>query len=177
MLPNPLHPAVVHFPVVLVVLLPLFALAALWMIRRGTAPRLAWALPLTVAAALSASAWFAVETGEQQEDRVEAVVSESAMHTHEEAAERFLVLSGILLLVATAGMAAGNFGRAGRIVSTVGTFGLVAAGIQVGHSGGELVYKRGAASAYTQDGSGSTPSDRPQRQESEDEETAIRTAR
>ena len=99
------------------------------------------------------------------------------MHTHEEAAERFLVLSGILLLVAAAGMAAGNVGRAGRIVSTVGAFGLVAAGTQVGHSGGELVYKHGAASAYTQDGSGSTPSDRPQRQESEDEETAIRTAR
>jgi hypothetical protein len=37
MLPDPLHPIVVHFPVVLVVLLPVFALGALLVIRRGGA--------------------------------------------------------------------------------------------------------------------------------------------
>lgn len=39
MLPNPLHPSIVHFPVVLAFLLPLFAAGALWAIRLGaTAP-------------------------------------------------------------------------------------------------------------------------------------------
>ena len=59
MLPNPLHPAIVHFPVVLAFLLPIFALGALWAIRRGARPRRAWAIPLAASLALAASAWVA----------------------------------------------------------------------------------------------------------------------
>lgn len=149
MVPDPLHPAVVHFPIVLVVLLPIFALGSSWAIRRGASARRAWALPLALAAVLMASAWAAVRTGEAQEDRVEGVVSERALHEHEEAAERFLLLSGLLLAVAATGLAGGTVGRAGRLLSTAGSFGLVLAGVQVGASGGELVYRHGAASAYT----------------------------
>lgn len=148
MLPDPLHPIVVHFPIVLVVLLPLFAAGALVAIRRGAAPRRAWALPLTLAAALTLSAWIAIETGEAQEERVEEVVSEVALHTHEEAAERFLVLSGVLLLIAGAGLVTGLIGSSARLVATVGAVVLIGAGIQVGGSGGDLVYKHGAANAY-----------------------------
>ena len=43
-------------------------------------------------------------------------------------------------------------GEAARLLTTVGAFGLIAAGVQVGHSGGELVYRHGAASAYTNGG-------------------------
>ena len=150
MLPNPLHPAVVHFPIVLVVLLPLVAVGALWAIRRGASARWAWAVPLAVAAALTLSAWVAIETGEAEEERVEQVVSEQALHEHEEAAERFLVLSGVLLLMAATGLAGGTLGRAGRLLSTVGSVGLIAAGAQVGAAGGELVYRHGAASAYVE---------------------------
>ena len=39
MIPEPLHPAVVHFPIVLVVLLPLAAMTALLLIRRGEEAR------------------------------------------------------------------------------------------------------------------------------------------
>ena len=35
MIPEPLHPAVVHFPIVIAIFLPLVALAALAYIRRG----------------------------------------------------------------------------------------------------------------------------------------------
>src|SRR5512134_1820528 len=86
MLPSPLHPAVVHFPIVLVFLLPVAALAALWAIHRGSRPLRAWLVPTGVAAALALSSWVAVETGEQQEDKAEAAVSESLIHSHEEAA-------------------------------------------------------------------------------------------
>jgi hypothetical protein len=133
---------------VLVVLLPIAALVALWAIRRGGSARWSWAVPLGLSAALALSAWVALQTGESEEERVERVVSESALHEHEEAGERFLVLSGVLLLVAVAGMAGGPLGRAGRILSTVGSIGLVYAGVQVGAAGGELVYEHGAASAY-----------------------------
>ena len=152
----PLHPLVVHFPVVLSVLLPISALVARWVIRRGTTPRSAWALPVAVAAALTLSAYVAVETGEREEDRVERVVGGEVIHGHEEAAERFLVLSGVLLLVAGVGLVPRTVGEAARILTAVGAFGLLAAGVQVGHSGGELVYRHGAASAYTNDGGTAT---------------------
>lgn len=148
MLPNPLHPAIVHFPIVLVVLLPIFGIGALWMIRRGASARRAWALPLAIAAGLTLSAFVAVRTGEAQEERVEEVVTERVLHGHEEAAERFLVLSGVLLVIAAAGLASGNVGRSARLIATAGAVALIYAGIQVGRSGGELVYTHGAASAY-----------------------------
>lgn len=149
MLPDPLHPAVVHFPLVLVFLLPLFAAGAGWAIRRGAAPRRTWAIPLLIAAMLAGSAYVALQTGAAEEDRVAAVVSESVLHEHEEAAERFLVLSGVLLLMATAGLAPGNLGQAARLLTIAGSLGVVAAGVQVGAAGGDLVYRHNAASAYT----------------------------
>jgi uncharacterized membrane protein len=144
----PLHPLVVHFPIVLVVLLPISAAVAIWAVRKGATARRVWAVPLALAAALTLSAWVAVQTGESQEDRVEDIVGEPALHGHEEAAERFLVLSGVLCLIAAVGLARGTIGSAARLVTVVGAAGLVAAGVQVGHSGGTLVYRHGAASAY-----------------------------
>ena len=156
MLPNPLHPAVVHFPIVLAFLLPLFAVGALVAIRKGARPLRAWSLPLAVGAALTLSSWVAVETGEDQDERVERVVAEQPLETHEERAELFLTLSGAVLLVSTTGLAGGVVGRAGRITATAGAFALVVAGAMVGHSGGELVYKHGAASAYAPSAAGTT---------------------
>jgi uncharacterized membrane protein len=150
MLPNPIHPAVVHFPVVFVFLVPIFALAALWAIRRGARPLRAWALPLAMASALTLSAWVSVQTGEAQENRVENVVAKSAFETHEEAAKLFMVLSAVLLVVVAAGFLDGTPGRSARVVATLGALGLIVAGVRVGHSGGQLVYEHGAASAYSQ---------------------------
>jgi hypothetical protein len=148
MLPNPLHPAVVHFPMVFVVLLPIFAGAALWLIHRGRDARKIWAMPLLLSVALALSAYMALQTGEADEERVEAVVSEAALHEHEEAAERFLVLTGVLVLIAAAGLARGHLGRAARMVTVLGSLGVAAAGVQVGAAGGELVYRQNAASVY-----------------------------
>ncbi|HET7633082.1 MAG TPA: DUF2231 domain-containing protein [Gemmatimonadaceae bacterium] len=158
MLPDPLHPAIVHFPIVLAVLLPIFALGALWTIRKGARPRRAWAVPLALSAALALSAWVAVQTGEAQEERVEAVVPDQALDTHEDAAELFLTLSGVLVVVAAAGLAPGVAGRSARILATGGAIALVVAAVSVGHSGGELVYRHGAASAYANPGANSLTS-------------------
>lgn len=148
MLPDPLHPAVVHFPMALAALLPLFALVALWAIRRGGRALYVWAVPVAMAGLLTGTAWLALETGEQEEDRVEAVISEAAIHDHEEAAERFLLFAGVLTLVTGVGLAGGTLGSAARLLATVGTVGVLAAGIQVGSLGGELVYTHGAGAAY-----------------------------
>jgi uncharacterized membrane protein len=161
MLPNPLHPAVVHFPIALVVLLPFFALGALWAIRRGASARKAWLVPTAVAAALTVSAFAALKTGEQQGEKVERVVPENVVDGHEEAAERFLILSGVVLLVAAGGLVGGVVGKSARLVSTAGALGLVLAGVQVGRSGGELVYKHGAARVYTSAAAAGTPQEGP----------------
>lgn len=151
MLPNPLHPVVVHFPIVLMFLIPVFAVGSLWAIRRGADARRAWAIPFLLTGALAASAFVALRTGEADEDRVERVVSENVIHEHEEAAERFLVLSGVLLLIAAAGLVDGNAGRAARALTVAGSMVVIAAGVQVGAAGGDLVYRHNAASVYTDD--------------------------
>ena len=148
MFPSPLHPAVVHFPLVFAVLLPVVVLAALLAIRRGTRPLRAWAFPLAISVALTASGWVALETGEAEEDRVEAFVGEAPIHEHEEAAERFLLVAGVVTLIAGLGLASGTVGAAARIVASVGTLAVLVAGIQVGSAGGKLVYEHGAAQAY-----------------------------
>lgn len=148
LIPSPLHPAVVHLPIALAVLLPLFAIGALWAIRRGARPRMAWGVTVGMAAALLLSAWVSLQTGEQQEERVEDIVGDASLGRHEEAAELFMVMTGGVLVVAIAGLVGGRVGQAGRWLTLAGTAGVFAAGWNVGHSGGMLVYRDGAASAY-----------------------------
>jgi uncharacterized membrane protein len=140
MLPSPLHPALVHFPVVLMLFLPLVAIGALFAIRRGVAPLKAWAFPVGLAALLAVSAFVAVETGESEEHRVEDVVAKPAMETHEEAGKRFMLFSGIVFAIMSVGLIRGGAGRAARAAGLAGALALTVAGVQVGHSGGRLVY-------------------------------------
>ena len=163
MLPNPLHPAIVHFPVVLVFLLPISAAAAIWTIRKGSRATRAWLVPLAIAAALSLTSWLAVETGENQDERVEQVVQEQALDTHEEAAEAFLTGTLVVLLVTAAGFIRGPVGKISRVAAGVGALALVAGGAYVGHTGGQLVYKYGAASAYANPSGGQAPKVEPAR--------------
>lgn len=149
MIPDPIHPAVVHFPMALMVLLPLTAVAALVLIRRGWEPRTAWAPVVVMSLLLAGSAWVAVQTGEEEEEVVEEVVAESAIHEHEEAAELFLPLSFAMLLLTAGGLARGRPGGAARSIASVAAVFLLVAGFRVGHTGGELVYEHGAASAYS----------------------------
>jgi uncharacterized membrane protein len=149
-MPDPLHPAVVHLPVALAALIPLGALAALLAIWRGFLPTRAWWAVVLLQALLVGSAWLAVETGEREEERVEEVVAESRIEAHEEAAERFLALAGAGLLVIGAGLLPHRTGQVARAAGALAAVGVLAAGIQVGHSGGELVYRHGAARVYAE---------------------------
>lgn len=152
MLPDPLHPAVVHFPIVLALLLPIIAVWALVALRRSERSWALW-MPVVVAGALLfGSSLLAKETGEDQEERVEHVVAESVIHEHEEWAERMVVASGVVFVLLLAGLIPGKIGNVGRWVSLVAA--VVAMGVvtQVGGTGGELAYKHGAASAYVDGG-------------------------
>ena len=148
MIPNPLHPALVHFPIVLALLLPLVVAAAFVAVKRGVSPRMAWLAPIAFAFLLLASVWATVETGEKEEDVVEDVVAHETLETHEEAGKRFLLLSLVSLLVIAGGAAPGRTGQIGRASGAVMSIVLAVAVFGVGRSGGELVYTHGAAQAY-----------------------------
>ncbi len=145
MLPSPLHPALIHFPIVLMIFLPVVAVGALLAIRGGLRPSRAWAFPLGLAAVLAVSSFAAVRTGQAEEERVDEQVPTTMIETHEEAGERFLILSGILVVVMAAGLIRGGVGRAARVVGVAGALALTVAGYQVGHSGGQVVYGDGTA--------------------------------
>lgn len=161
MLPHPLHPAIVHFPIVLAVLAPVVAAAGVWAIHTGRIRTAAWVVVLVLQACVVGSGLLALETGQDEEETVERVVSERAIEEHEEAAERFLLLAGLTLPFAAAGLLRSPLGGVARALTVAGT---VAAAVAVGitgHHGGELVYTHGAASAYLDATPGSPPVGRP----------------
>jgi hypothetical protein len=135
--------------------MPLLALAGTLVARRPHATRGPWIAVVVFAVLLPFTSWAALATGQQQEDVVERVVSEGAIHGHEEAAEGFLAGAGVLAVVVLLGLAPGVVGRAARVGSVAVAVGVLALGYRVGASGGELVYTHGAASAYV--GSNGTP--------------------
>lgn len=144
------HPKVVHLPIALSILMPLVAggLTLAWW--RGWLPRRAFFVAVILQVILSASAGVAMKTGEAEEDTVEKVVAKKHIHEHEEAAEAFTYANfGLLALFLLAGFVPKE--GAARALAGVATLGTVAGlwlGYRVGHEGGELVYVRGAASAY-----------------------------
>jgi len=144
------HPKVVHVPIALGVLMPLVA-GGLWLAWwRAWLPRRAWLVAVLLQAVLVGSAYLAVETGEDQEDAVEKVAPKRAIHEHEEAAEWFLRGSALVLvlLAVPAFLPNARAALALALVGTLGTVAVQAMSYRVGHLGGELVYKHGAAKAY-----------------------------
>jgi uncharacterized membrane protein len=148
MLPDPLHPAIVHLPIALAILIPGLALLGMILISKGFLPVRAWGFVVLLQVLLLGSGWLAVETGEDQEERIERIVAERHIEDHEEAAERFLFAAGLGLLALGTGLLPERAGTIGRVAGVLVTFAVFAAGLSVGHSGGDLVYKHGAASAY-----------------------------
>lgn len=153
MIPDPLHPAIVHFPIVLAVLAPMVAAAVSWAIHLGWTSRRTWGLVLALQILLAGASWIAVETGEREEDRVERAVAERHIEDHEETAERFGVLTALVVPLAAFGLLAGPVGSISRVLTIALAFAAMLAVGATGHSGGELVYRHGAAAAYAQSAS------------------------
>ncbi|HET9753918.1 MAG TPA: DUF2231 domain-containing protein, partial [Myxococcales bacterium] len=147
----PLHPALVHIPLGLAVVLPLVALGVtVALARNWLAPR-SFAVVVLLQALLLGAGFAALKTGQDEEDRVERVVPERALHAHEEAAERFLVGAGISLAIGAAGLFFLRRERALRWIAagaTAATVAVAALAVGAGKPGGELVYVHGAAGAY-----------------------------
>jgi len=147
-LPDPLHPAVVHLPIALAAILPLFVLLGILARRLGFPPGRTWAVVVALQALLYLTASYAARTGEAQQDRVEPVVGEAALERHEQAAERAVLFAGIAAGVALLGFLPGRLGGAARLAALVAALTVLAAVALAGSSGGDLVWRHGAAAAY-----------------------------
>lgn len=150
----PLHPVVVHFPIVFSTLLPLLiAVFGGLIFTKRISPRW-WAMVLAFQLALSLSTYIALETGENEEDTVERFVSEQSLEEHEHLAKRFFILTLVGSGLALAGMATSLLGSAAGLAPIAYALTLLlslltlGAGIATGHAGGKLVYQENAGAAY-----------------------------
>lgn len=148
MFPDPLHPALVHFPIVLALLAPLLAGGFFFAIQTRRLPARAWLAVVGLQLAIVATGWFTAEAGEEEEERVERIVAEDPIEEHEEAAETFLWIAGIAVPIGAAGLLSGGVGSAARGLALIASLAAAVAVARVGHTGGLLVYEHGAALAY-----------------------------
>lgn len=146
----PLHPILVHLPLALSVLAPLVVLLSLIAGYRRGDGRKPWAAVVLIQGLLLGSAFLAVQAGERDEEKVEKVLaSEDPLEVHEEAGELFLKGAAAAFVLALAGLAAGRVGLTGRALGSLAALAVLGLGLQAGHSGGSLVYRHGAAQAFT----------------------------
>ena len=143
----PLHPIVVHFPIVLGALLPFLAILLWWAIKKWHWTPKVWALVSAVALVYSLSAVTAVQLGEVDEEKVEKVISEEVIEEHEEAGELIPWLAGTLFLVSLGGLTKKYSHHAKVAMIIFSLFGILPL-VNAGHTGGELVYEHGAAFAH-----------------------------
>jgi uncharacterized membrane protein len=145
----PLHPKIVHLPIALAILMPVVSAGLLLAWFRDLLPRRTWMVAVLLQAILVGSSVFAMRTGEADEEVVEAVVSESAIEAHEEAAEVFTwAAAGVLVLFAAGAVLPAGVARATATAATVATLAVLFLGYRVGQAGGSLVYEHGAAAAF-----------------------------
>lgn len=143
-LPEPLHPAIVHFPIVLILLGTLAAIAAVVSPRSAISRISAIVWCLAVAGALAAT-W----TGDEDEDRAERAGSkaEQILEEHEEWGERSR--NAAIIAALGAGTAAAflkrfpRFSRGAAAITAAVSLAASWSVIKAGHYGGLLVYGHG----------------------------------
>jgi uncharacterized membrane protein len=141
-IPSPLHPALVHFPIVLILIGAAVAVMAVFL-RRWHLPSLAAGLLLAGAVGAMAATW----SGEEADEGAGEVTAqaEKILEDHEEWGERTRNLSIVAGLIA-AGAAAVRHPKISRGLGIAAAVAGLAASYAVavtGHYGGQLVYQHG----------------------------------
>lgn len=155
---TPLHPAIVHLPLGLAFVIPLLAIGLAWALWTGRTQTRSWLIVILLQALLVAGGILAMNTGEREEDRVEAVVPKQALHTHESLATQFLWAAGITLGLAILPITSRrpNVVRVLTGAAVVASFVVAGAALRAGHAGGQLVYVNNAGAAYGATGADQT---------------------
>ena len=171
----PLHPAIVHLPLGLAFVMPLLAFGFAWALWKARVQPRAWLTIVALQAVLLGAGLVAMNTGEREEHRVEALVPESAMEHHEESAEQFVWTAGGTFLLAALVLVFRRplVARTLAMTTVIGTIVVTASAVRVGHAGGQLVYTHNAGAAYLTPGHGAaaavTRADEPRRQRDRDD--------
>jgi uncharacterized membrane protein len=150
MKPELLHPAIVHIPLGIAVVLPILCLTALWLHfqRRDESAVFArfWAGLMVCLIAASVGAFIAHETGEAGEQAIGKFMPEGAIELHEKYSKIFSALLYAATLVgALTIFLRGHLKGYAILAVTLLCSAALFAGILTGNAGGELVYKHKAA--------------------------------
>ncbi|MEO7098081.1 MAG: DUF2231 domain-containing protein [Luteolibacter sp.] len=143
-IPNPLHPALVHFPIALILLGTVVAIATVF-IRH-------WHLPWLTAGLLGLGAMGAVAATWSGEEAADAVMGLSpqgkqVLEEHEEWGERARNMALIAAAAAVTSVALGKFPMGSRSAAGLAALAAIGASFcvaEAGHYGGKLVYQHGA---------------------------------
>jgi uncharacterized membrane protein len=142
--PEPLHPAIVHFPIALILLGTVAAVATLVFPRAA----LAW-FSAGILAFASVGALAATWSGDEDEEKAEHAGAgvERILEEHEEWAERSRN-AAIIAMLAAGGAAISLkrlpvFSRAAAAITAAVAFGASWCVLEAGHYGGQLVYQHG----------------------------------
>ena len=146
----PFHPKIVHVPIALSVLMPLVTVGLIVAWFEDWLPSRAWWIAVALQAVLFAGSWLAISTGEDDEEKVEEIVPESAIETHEERADQFFWATGGLMILMVLPMVVPGTRRKKflAVASLAGTVVVFWLGARVGEAGGDLVYEHGAGQAH-----------------------------
>lgn len=166
------HPKLVHIPIALAVLMPLITGGLLLAWWRKWLPARTWVIAVALQAALVGSGILALRSGEVEAERVEQVVAERFIEAHEEAAEAFVWAAGGVLAVMLLGLALSSrrTGPVAATMATLGTLVVLGLGYRTGQAGGDLVYRHGAAQAYSSSGAASNTPGAPAERRSKDDD-------
>lgn len=145
----PLHPLIVHLPIVVTFILPALIIVFALLLRGNKMPPKTWLLIVGLQLFVTTTGYVALDTGETEEEMVKKVVEKELIHKHEEAAEIFV---GSTVLALVLGIAAFflrkefQFSLHLAILAITLVSGFLA--YRAGKLGGELVYIHQATSAY-----------------------------
>ena len=150
----PTHPVVVHLPLALAVLLPLGTASVGWAVWKGKLPERAWAGIVIAHFVLAASAGAASLLGESDARRIQTRVEASHVEEHEGEGHRLLIGAVIAFGLAVGGLVLRDVKHRRTAIAATIAAGLACAVLAIiaGRGGAELVYKRGAAAAWSEPG-------------------------
>lgn len=142
----PIHPAIVHVPLGVAMVLPFVALAVTLAVWRKRWPREALALVAGLQLVVAAGGFTAMWLGHADEKQAALTAPHAAIHEHEEAGEAFVwVAVGVLAVAIAALFVPQRLAPALAALTTAGTLAVAALGVNAGEKGGALVFHHGAA--------------------------------
>jgi uncharacterized membrane protein len=144
----PLHPAVVHIPVGLAMLMPAVFIGLYAFIQKEKLPAASFLIAVLLQTVLVVSAIASLRTGEAEEDRIEEAgipVPHEAIEEHENLAKMMTGAAIATLLLSGASLKESRFSGGLQLGAITLSFAVTGLAITAGHHGGKLVYVYGAA--------------------------------